>query len=309
MGLTHFPNGVSSFGVPVMGGGGRVPFTTGTYFFVDSVTGNNANDGLDPDHPFATIDYAVAQCTANKNDVIIVMPNHTEDIASAGGIDLDIAGISVIGLGNGNDRPLITYSTTLSEMDIDAEGIYIENIYFDLTADDAVPIGVDVNEKYFTMNNCEFLMADGTGQADIGIDVGTSGANCRILNTTFISPDAGAESAINISAATANLEVDNCHFDGDFSNAALYCTSGIALTHAKITHNYIRNDSAAKAGINMGASATSQGVVAYNVIDVADSTGHALQLTNLSGLGWFENYATESSLAESGVLVPTAYGT
>jgi len=63
MGLTQFPNGISSFGIPVIGGS-QIPVTTGTYFFVDD-SGSNANDGLDPDHPVATIEYAFGLCTAD----------------------------------------------------------------------------------------------------------------------------------------------------------------------------------------------------------------------------------------------------
>jgi hypothetical protein len=51
MGTTNFPGGVTSFGVPVLGGGYAVPATTGNYFFVDSNTGSNGNSGKDKDHP------------------------------------------------------------------------------------------------------------------------------------------------------------------------------------------------------------------------------------------------------------------
>jgi len=305
MGLTHFPHGVSSFGVPVMGGGGNIPFSTGTYFFVDSVTGSNSNDGKDPDHPFDDIDYAVNQCTADKGDVIIVMPNHTEDIASAGDIDLDVAGITIVGLGHGLTRPTITYSTTLSDIDVDDEDITVDNIYFDLTGVDETPIGIDVNEKNFTLSNCEFLMCDTGGQAVVGSDVGTSASSCKILNTKFYAPDAGAASAVNISATCVGLEVDNCHFDGDFSNAAIYCTSAMVNLNLKLTHNLIRQDHASMAGIDLGASSSSEGICAYNVIAVADSTASKLQgTTDLSGMNWFENYVS-GVVTGSGIVQPT----
>ena len=46
MGLTNFPNGVSSFGVPILGGG--TIFTTGSIFFVDSTTTAGINNGKSP---------------------------------------------------------------------------------------------------------------------------------------------------------------------------------------------------------------------------------------------------------------------
>lgn len=71
--LTNFPNGASSFGVPMVGGG--LPATFGTYYFVSSDVGSDYNDGLSRDKPFATIDKAVDSVTTNKDDVIVLSTN------------------------------------------------------------------------------------------------------------------------------------------------------------------------------------------------------------------------------------------
>ena len=96
MNITNFPNGISSFGVPVIGSGATIPFTTGTYRFVDSSTGVNLSDNRTKTRPYATIDYAIGQCTASAGDVIIVFPGHTETITAAAGIALDVAGVSIV---------------------------------------------------------------------------------------------------------------------------------------------------------------------------------------------------------------------
>ena len=112
MGVTNFPNGVSSFGVTVLGGGVDIPATTGTYFFVDSSTGSNSYNGLDKNHPVATIDYAVGLCTANKGDIILVMPGHNEAITAATSLVVDVAGIQIIGLGVNQSRPMLDFDNT-----------------------------------------------------------------------------------------------------------------------------------------------------------------------------------------------------
>jgi len=76
MSLTNFPNGISSFGVPVLGGGG-IPATPGNFIFVDYTLGNDgislkANSAA---RPFKTIAAAYAKATTNKDDVIILMGN------------------------------------------------------------------------------------------------------------------------------------------------------------------------------------------------------------------------------------------
>ena len=95
--------------------------------FVDS-TNSSASDtagfGENPDMPFATIDYAVSQCTDSVGDVIYAMPGHTETLTEAGSLDLDVIGISIRGLGEGALQPMIEVTTeVLADIDIDAASI------------------------------------------------------------------------------------------------------------------------------------------------------------------------------------------
>lgn len=73
MTITNYPNGVSSFGVPVLGGIGGIPFT-GRYFFVNPVTGADGNEGT-PDLPLKTLYAAHRKMTAGNNDVAIIVGN------------------------------------------------------------------------------------------------------------------------------------------------------------------------------------------------------------------------------------------
>lgn len=75
MSLTNFPNGITSFGVPVLGTIGGLPFT-GNYFFVDPVNGADGNEGS-VELPLKTLYGALAKCTAGNNDVVILMGDGT----------------------------------------------------------------------------------------------------------------------------------------------------------------------------------------------------------------------------------------
>lgn len=68
MSLTNFPNGVSSFGVPMVGSGGFL--TQGKNFFVKPYTGSDGNSGLDPSNALKTLTKAQSLATANQNDVV-----------------------------------------------------------------------------------------------------------------------------------------------------------------------------------------------------------------------------------------------
>jgi len=74
MALTNFPNGITSFGVPVLGNIGGIPLT-GTYWFVDPAVGSDAYDGQSPETPFQTIYAAYAAAASGNNDVIVLIGN------------------------------------------------------------------------------------------------------------------------------------------------------------------------------------------------------------------------------------------
>ena len=103
---------------------------SGSVFWVHAGTGTDgAGYGRNPDAPVATLDYAIGLCTASKGDVIYLMPGHAENIASATGCVLDIAGVKVIGLGNGTLRPTLTMTTAAtSKISITAANCWIENV-------------------------------------------------------------------------------------------------------------------------------------------------------------------------------------
>lgn len=187
---------------------------TARIFFVDSNGGGSTTSGgLTPESAFTTIDSAIGACTASKGDIIFVMPGHAETLAAAGAIAADVAGISIIGLGNGINRPVITLSTTDSTIAVSAANVTFKNLVikssvnelvkvFNITAAYCTIDGVDYIDNgaaketiqfilttaaadYLTVQNCYHvqLTAAATTMRWIYL-VGTEGA--RILNNTFI---------------------------------------------------------------------------------------------------------------------------
>lgn len=75
-GLTNFPNGISSFGIPVMGGGG-IPATKGNVYFVDYGSGSDGNTGKTPSRAFKTVSKANDAVTTNNDDVIALVGSST----------------------------------------------------------------------------------------------------------------------------------------------------------------------------------------------------------------------------------------
>lgn len=114
--LTNYPNGfvggITLFGSPCFLPGGELP-TSSKFLFVNSVTGATGNPGTF-EQPLNSVDRAMDFVVADSNWIIVCQPGHAETLTAAGGVTMDVAGVSVIGLGVGNDRPRFTFSTATS---------------------------------------------------------------------------------------------------------------------------------------------------------------------------------------------------
>lgn len=87
--------------------------TTGKIIFVSSVQSGRGNDNIGdyPLRPKATLAGALLTARANRGDQIWLMPGHAETIRRAAQIDVNVAGVSIFGLGHGAQRPTFTFET------------------------------------------------------------------------------------------------------------------------------------------------------------------------------------------------------
>lgn len=306
MTITAFPNGVSSFGVPVLGGGSIV--TTGSIFFVDSATGSDTNAGTDPSSPLATIDAAVGKCTANKGDHIVVMPGHAESISAAGGLTLDVAGVTIVGLGKGNNRPTITLDTAnTADIDVTTADVRIENVIFSANFADIVEC-FDLSAAGFTLVNCAFReTAVNMNFVDI-IKTTTTDNECdrlTIINCEVIGVDVANDALIEV-----NGDLDSLTFVGNYvrlgtadGEAVIMCATGKDLTNIVALDNVIyRLNTTGDIFIQSDTTANS-GIVGRNLVAHADTLGEIP--IDCDGAYLFENYASGVTSA-SGYLLPAA---
>jgi hypothetical protein len=302
---TNFPNGITSRGIPLLGGV-TIPTTTGDYYFVHSGTGANTNGGKTKETPLATIDAAINKCTASVGDVIIVMPGHAETIASASTLIPDVEGITIIGLGNGDNRPTLTFSATDSEIEVGADNITIDNIRF-IASISAVATGIDVNANFCTIKNCEFAYS-GTTTHDFvqAIDIDAYDDNA-VISCVFRAEvaTAGADQHIRMDDAH-RTKIIGCEFYGDCADASIL-QEGAACADILIAHNYIYNDDTASAVNCINIEDASSGLIAYNACTGLYAADPAT-LIDPGSCGCIENYCS-NAVDESGTIVPVTLST
>lgn len=268
-GITNFPGGVSSFGVPVLPGIGNNVYS-GNVFWVDSTSTQKADGagGGSYDQPFATINFASTQCTDNKSDVILVKPGHIETVTAAAGLDFNVAGITVIGLGTGSDRPTIRFTTaTTADMNIDASNITMVNFIFEARVE-LLAAPIDVNATDTTFINIETRDIDGVGSCTNFIVCDANADRLLIDGHRHIGTStSGTWSPISVVSLTGgdDIIIRNINYYGNFDYAGIMVT-GTACTRLTIggfnTHNQIWTENATDTAIT---ALTSTGWIGPNI--------------------------------------------
>lgn len=243
----------------------NLPVTSGSIFFVDSGASraSDGNAGRDPNVPMATIDAAVARCTANNGDIIVVMPGHDENPTTS--ITLDVAGIWVYGLGWGASRPTITFGATAATLAISAASCRVSNLVFDLgTVATTITVGITITGADCIIEDCE-IPSHATSQFTSMITT-TADADRLTLRRNRFRGLAGTAGAVGITLVGCDdLNMHDNVVSGGFSTGTVAQIT-TAANRVHIYNNFLVNDSA------------------FYALDVHDDTT-GLIMNNLIGSG------------------------
>jgi len=288
-----------SGGVPV---GGQ--FTTGNIFFVDSGTGSNSNDGTDVDHPVATVDYAVGLCTANNGDIIYVFPGHNETIVSATSLVVDVAGTTIIGLGQGRTRPMLDFDNTAGSLELDAASCRFSNMILRASVTSGV-IAVNVDADEIEFDHCLFTY-EATGDDFITTMDIDAVDYAYIHDNVFLTEIGGAGTATCIRMDDAhNMRIENNLFSGTWTGAVIFCAGALCNNLIMMNNVIYNSDTSSYNGIDMGTLSTT-GISAYNLIMTLYDTTLAKVYRPADLMGWHN--ICVNAVSEKGIDLPATTG-
>lgn len=184
---------------------------------VGSVGADNLSRGGAAASPYATIDYAVGQCTVG--DTIVVLPGHVETVSTANGLDFDVAGIKVVFLGEGDNRASVNLTATAATIRINANNVHI--VGMQVTGGiDAVALCVDVNGKT-GVRFTDLRYRDVTGQCTVFFKAANNSDRLTIEGVKYIGDSAAGTSAAFQFDGCDDLTLKQFDIVGNFANAAI----------------------------------------------------------------------------------------
>jgi hypothetical protein len=269
--------------------------------------------GSDPDKPFATLDYALSKTVGGNDDIIIVLPNHAETVTGAGGITLDKAGVSIVGLGRYDSRPRFLMDGSAITGLVTAANTSLENCVFAAGHSDIASAFL-VTAKGFKLANCHF---ERNTTNENFVNIVNAGAvdndydGLEILNNTIdFAGDAGELKPIDLLKNSKDVRIIGNYIYGDFDTspyAAIYSVNTEIHQNIDISYNRIHNlhDANAVVGISVGSTG-STGFMHHNFVYALDVAGETPFVSAATGIALFENYYSYDGSTTSGLLLPAA---
>lgn len=296
----------TSRGAPVLG----VPRGRGKDFYVSSLVGAAGSDGKGPYSAVTTIKLALAKCTANNGDRIIVLPGHSEALANTTDLDLNKAGVEIIGLGTGEKQPKVTIGTAnTATITVSADDVIFRNIRVVANFLSIAAAFTSAAAKHFRIRECRFTETSSTLNF-LNIFKGTGGANTNDgLEMSDCEWDGLGTTSVNAAILSANtidrlVVLRNKWKSLTTVDAAwIVFTAGI-VTNADIGYNKGYRQNTAQANgtlVNVGGT-TSTGWVYNNYIQSLSTASDKLFTTTV-GLGAFENRVS-GAVGATGFVIP-----
>lgn len=320
MGVTNFPNGVSSFGLVSYGSiqPNGAPLVA-SVLFVDTVNGVDAGSGNSPTAPYQTLAYALTQLPTTGLGVygtIYIMQGSTITISSATSLLLNVANVSIVGLGTRTQRPTFNFTTAnTAAIVVSAANVSITNCRFTanfLSIARAITLSTATN---FQLYNCSFV--DSSSVLNFLSCVTSTGAANTADRLTAIGNDWNGLGTTSVTSfiVTAN-DIDSAVWNNNTINLARSATApALATVTAGVLTNLIcygnntsTQQTATTTGALIGVSGTTgTGIIGYNFCATLQATAASdLLVTAGHKFGFVQNF-TSGAADKSGILVPAAF--
>ena len=307
-------------GAPLLPGGGAIPLAM-NYLFVNNATGFNGSDGNagTMDAPFATLNAALVVASATGtyptgSVVILVGQGHAETITGNTGIAFNVAGIQIIGLGTGANRPTFTFTTAnTNRIAVTAANIKIQNLVFIGNFLSIATLFLVGAAPGFIIDSCAFRDTDATHGflSIVTTTVSTDSNGLTFTNNEVISLATTTPGpAVVVLNTMDRLNISYNYILRNVANndvANIVSHAALVVSRLNLAYNVVwsANTSTATGGCLLTTTATTgSGLIYNNYCAGADAADQIMFPAIAVQYGAFNNQYAYVTGAKSGFLLP-----
>lgn len=233
---------------------------------------------------FTSVNSALATFRANRGDVVVALPGHTETISGADGWGNQVNGCRIVGLGWGTMRPTVTLSAAASQVLLDANDVVIDNFRFIHSTTD-VTLGFDVSGAGCQIHNSYIQASDGSNKFTRVLRLSSGADDFVMQNTDIVGGATALTDTVLVNAAVTRPIFRNCKIIAALGTAQGMITfATAAATNILIERCYLKNTVANSTVALKGiASLTGFVVDTHLGVTVADGAGVGTAAFNTPG--------------------------
>lgn len=248
--------------------------------YVRSTGVQDGDDSFIQSNLVATIADALSRCRAGLGDSIFVLPGHVESISSADHFSGLVAGTNIVGIGQGTNRPTLTWTAAASTVLLDVADVTLQNMILDFagTAATTVAAPITVSAAGVSIVGCSVQTGVGAAQlCTIGITTTAAADDFSIIGCQFYGATVAGSTAIIRIVGGTRFRMHGC----DIQAATALTTIGLlsmlttAPTFMKVSDCTFANRKALSVAAVSGMAAAS-GVFAnclFGILDTATTAG------------------------------------
>lgn len=196
---------------------------------------------------FLTLNAGLAECRPGMGDVVMVLPGHTESIATADAMSNLVAGTKIVGIGRGSIMPKLTWTAAAATFLLDQANCSIEGMRLNTSPDSGtvtVAAPITVSATGCAITNCEFRTSvSATSLSTIPLTTTAAASDFEFSGNLMLGATAGA-----CTTGIRFVGADRLRFTNNFVSVA---TSGVAVgavqflttasTDIQMLYNYLQN--------------------------------------------------------------------
>jgi hypothetical protein len=283
MGLPNQGNQLrGNFGQDIMLRAGiHVMPTTAQVFYVGPQQTNDKGDLRS--RSFATIDQALNACIAGRGDIVYVRPGYTENIGATGWANCK-SNVKIVGLGDAQNRPQLTWNVAGSTLTGLAANMTLENLVLNLcpaAGSVTVTLGIDVTAAGVTISNCFIKVADSAARlVTTGIRLSAGADDFAFIGNQVWGIIAGTPTdTFLVNAAVNRLVMLGCKFDVALSATTEGLVTFAAAALGTLISNCSFDQLLASSTVGIKGFAGIGGVFEFLSIGIQAASGAATSIT------------------------------
>jgi len=229
-----------------------------------------------------TLNAGLARCRTGQGDIVVVLPGHAENVSAADQMSNLVAGTRILGMGEGSNRPKLTWTVAAATFLLDVADVTIDNFVLQMAASGNAGVTViapiTVSAATCAITNCRINFGDDANDdVTIGITTTAAADGFVFANNHCIGATAAECTAFLQIVGGDSLVVAGNYISGASSavGVGLVRVLTTATTNIQILDNVIRNNLASsEEALTLLAACT--GFMNGNNLHVLDNASTAL---------------------------------